>query len=98
MRISDWSSDVCSSDLLERARADHRHRSMRAGPGDRHLIGADAEFVRNGDDGVESCGALRAVLGLEHIAAKALGSAFLALAILARHHADRQCTRLKSSH
>src|SRR3546814_5899906 len=29
MRISDWSSDVCSSDLLEMAPLEIRHRSVR---------------------------------------------------------------------
>src|SRR3546814_7116315 len=29
MRISDWSSDVCSSDLVELARGGHAHRPLR---------------------------------------------------------------------
>src|SRR3546814_10245213 len=29
MRISDWSSDVCSSDLAPRRRGRHRHRDRR---------------------------------------------------------------------
>src|SRR3546814_5498899 len=29
MRISDWSSDVCSSDLAEAAVGDHRHAELR---------------------------------------------------------------------
>src|SRR3546814_17148024 len=44
MRISDWSSDVCSSDLL-RARTRTNEDRNQAGeyPGDRHRLWADAE-------------------------------------------------------
>src|SRR3546814_4909021 len=50
MRISDWSSDVCSSDLLQRARrlpgggAAHRCRDARRDPA------TDRGMVRPGDD------------------------------------------------
>src|SRR3546814_6700034 len=38
MRISDWSSDVCSSDLLDRGRPDLRLQLRRCGtPGDPRL-------------------------------------------------------------
>src|SRR3546814_13887375 len=53
MRISDWSSDVCSSDLKRRARAEQRGRCQGdwgAGPGDpaldrRHHTPATGAFA-----------------------------------------------------
>src|SRR3546814_20586220 len=62
MRISDWSSDVCSSDLGPRppARDDHRaqaagrrgHRTGAVGQGDR--VGRDRPGRRRGGDEVVS--------------------------------------------
>src|SRR3546814_18154678 len=42
MRISDWSSDVCSSDLLARGPGDHRRR---AGAGAAAHTGGDEDHV-----------------------------------------------------
>src|SRR3546814_1869123 len=51
MRISDWSSDVCSSDLFEeRLEADDVHRML-----GRHRTRID-EFARRGVTGRRRCG------------------------------------------
>src|SRR3546814_12989508 len=53
MRISDWSSDVCSSDLFDLAGVEARHR----------LVADDVDFVRA--EAVE-LGAHRAAIGAQH--------------------------------
>src|SRR3546814_16610939 len=45
MRISDWSSDVCSSDLVHRAIVDHRHAGRRDALTDAARKGARALAV-----------------------------------------------------
>src|SRR3546814_10862057 len=42
MRISDWSSDVCSSDLRGRRRADEDNADARAGLGESGVLGQKA--------------------------------------------------------
>src|SRR3546814_8430446 len=58
MRISDWSSDVCSSDLLELRAPDHREKAQPVGSGGRPYFPVDlhiGEVVREGllDRGVD---------------------------------------------
>src|SRR3546814_18214225 len=49
MRISDWSSDVCSSDLIERQRA-HDHRlADKVGPADIEIHALDLLRVISGE-------------------------------------------------
>src|SRR3546814_14838516 len=56
MRISDWSSDVCSSDLIGRAAADRRVDLV---PADRQIVLVEPETMRQpqeiliGDGGAE---------------------------------------------
>src|SRR3546814_10013055 len=45
MRISDWSSDVCSSDLVYQVPAAHFHRRVQAGQGGAGLHGARDRHV-----------------------------------------------------
>src|SRR3546814_1762601 len=40
MRISDWSSDVCSSDLDRAGAGNHRHHPLRGGAGWRDVLAA----------------------------------------------------------
>src|SRR3546814_12743357 len=71
MRISDWSSDVCSSDLAHRTWLDRRHPAKaplsdpRRAPG--HLLGNGVRFGRAADvlaagEGIETMLAPKSVL------------------------------------
>src|SRR3546814_19777926 len=62
MRISDWSSDVCSSDLIDRAmlRGKLRHHGENSGADARQFGGCvDAVFPMNGPNKAR-CSSLRA--------------------------------------
>src|SRR3546814_9936987 len=102
MRISDWSSDVCSSDLLPAealggdagadafARSiDRRCRAGRTDADDQHVVRRP---------GIELLGVTRRRAGVE------LGDdlldvhAALADQLAIEEHADRKSTRLNSSH
>src|SRR3546814_1009661 len=103
MRISDWSSDVCASDLLPRLRQALGTHLVHAPPehlGDQVLLAAEV-VVDRGDVDVGAAGhlaqggAAEAVLGEQ-----LLGGA--EDAVLGRElgvgHRDRKSTRLNSSH
>src|SRR3546814_20345100 len=75
MRISDWSSDVCSSDLVERGVVDHKFRAIDEGEelvGDRgelrlvgeELQGQAGDFLRAG---------LELALGMDVLVVRAAG-------------------------
>src|SRR3546814_17418316 len=53
MRISDWSSDVCSSDLIGGAHADEVGR-VGLGGGNRRLDAAEADMMLGPDIGLEA--------------------------------------------
>src|SRR3546814_2618271 len=82
MRISDWSSDVCSSDLLDRPRGRHPHlRSLdppAAAEFEPFLVDVQAPVAK---------ARLRPVLGLAH--RRRIGEP---------RTEDRKSTRLNSSH
>src|SRR3546814_994434 len=93
MRISDWSSDVCSSDLLahaaremmrigllEAAQADPRQPLH--GPLSR-LLAIDAGIFEAGKDILERAAPGHQCIGLKHVAGLTI---------------DRKSTRLNSSH
>ncbi len=63
---------------------------MCTGPGNRHLTCTDATLGSDLKHGVEDQCALRGVFRLENLAAKAFGTAFLALSVLAGQHAAAQ--------
>src|SRR3546814_13127933 len=63
MRISDWSSDVCSSDLLGRRQA--RRREQAAGILLAHVVGEGLEALAAGGDEVLVEHPLAAVVTLE---------------------------------
>src|SRR3546814_16730424 len=63
MRISDWSSDVCSSDLLGRRQA--RRREQAAGILLAHVVGEGLEALAAGGDEVLVEHPLAAVVPLE---------------------------------
>src|SRR3546814_8357787 len=109
MRISDWSSDVCSSDLLVEGRAQLRH-VVKAGVRAHMLVGVEhghalAGLHLDGQDlalepalRLRACGAAMALHG-------ELVLNFAGGAIFARHifrsdapMEDRKSTRLNSSH
>src|SRR3546814_8226498 len=84
MRISDWSSDVCSSDLAEAA--DQRHRLGRL----------RAEAVRECDGIIAADDRAEIAARGELVVQAAIGDEeSLAMALLA---VDRKSTRLNSSH
>src|SRR3546814_7199040 len=58
MRISDWSSDVCSSDLAGDRIDEQLHREADAGPGNA-AIGQDRTFVRGDRVGLAAIGGKR---------------------------------------
>src|SRR3546814_7513226 len=103
MRISDWSSDVCSSDLLYRRTAIDPHLfrqrneqvEMRAEPG---AVGRDIAFDhqrRYRDREAASDGRHSMIVADLHIVEKH----FVDVAVAARQpDRDRKSTRMKSSH
>src|SRR3546814_12225700 len=103
MRISDWSSDVCSSDLADRGRAgeadlaDHRAREQM--PADHVGVAIDELDDVAGDTSIDnaehdSAGAARRFLGRlrEHDAARGTRRG-----VLLDHHIDRAVPRAESS-
>src|SRR5205085_3208810 len=86
----DWSSDVCSSDLLRLARLPRRHPARRSTPVIRAHRSLLIRFLR--DPSHELAHALTAP---EHAALHLLP---FALALCALAAADRKSTRLNSSH
>src|SRR3546814_5202562 len=113
MRISDWSSDVCSSDLVERARADIGDKFAQV-PGDLRI-----GCLIVGGGGRDGAG-LAELVDLDHIrndaalhrlphearrqadgedeAAKRHKSPVLRSVVMPLPLADRKSTRLNSSH
>src|SRR3546814_9168491 len=110
MRISDWSSDVCSSDLLHRAKLDHPADAAFEEVGALGLVDEDAvdQFGRKlleGDRAVGPCGRyLAAVEGrkaqgrAEPAHRQLVGIALEAVGRDADDALDRKSTRLNSSH
>src|SRR3546814_9724667 len=105
MRISDWSSDVCSSDLLldcHRAAQTHSETSYRAF----HITLPRAAVYRAmGDDPIAGIGALRtlpdtplALLLKDQLGAFARHGPNMNAAEAAAAMKDRKSTRLNSSH
>src|SRR3546814_2777340 len=100
MRISDWSSDVCSSDLLH-ARIDALDRSNSLSEREYRLVDHRAEDPVDDESG--------SILGIERRLSDALhelggqrrrlvGGSESANNLDKRHHRDRKSTRLNSSH
>src|SRR3546814_9527240 len=107
MRISDWSSDVCSSDLLVDEKVEHA-RSLLELVANRHrvLVLLRAEAIGFVEDQAEHVGITFDALlverthnaGEQHIAARARGDGLPHLREKGRHEVDRKSTRLNSSH
>src|SRR3546814_2370700 len=108
MRISDWSSDVCSSDLVghvpgqrtERVPEGHPQASHHAGTGD-ELLGAGHRRHRGLSFGAEEVS--RVMTRSASLLAIALASALVLAGCSgsdtpAGHSSDRKSTRLNSSH
>src|SRR3546814_9058026 len=95
MRISDWSSDVCSSDLLEFLADDLGNHGFH-GLGDLHVTLAAAGPGRH----LEQLAHTRIACLVLRVAIT--GNGLLARAQVSHHHAcrglDRKSTRLNSSH
>src|SRR3546814_5347240 len=97
MRISDWSSDVCSSDLVVRdveqaharaAAADDAHR-IEAHANQLRLIGDEHQLMRLGGGKARDDGAVAGdIVDIGDPLTAATGAAIL----------DRKSTRLNSSH
>src|SRR3546814_7439722 len=91
MRISDWSSDVCSSDLQEVAQVAH---DVLARAADRDPFAARADYIGQGGVFIE-LGAHLVEIGDGHIGTQAcragIGCEFA-------QNEDRKSTRLNSSH
>src|SRR3546814_6311578 len=92
MRISDWSSDVCSSDLLRRAVAAVAWRSLTA-------FGMKFFSNRASDGGHGSVGRRGGSAAAEfRLAAFEERARAFAHVVGGEHQADRKSTRLNSSH
>src|SRR3546814_7418606 len=97
MRISDWSSDGCSSDLLEHAVADFQHR---------HVEGAATKVVDHDGaaallvEAVGESGRGGLVEDAQHVEAGDLAGVLggLALGVVEVGGQDRKSKRLNSSH
>src|SRR3546814_3382084 len=101
MRISDWSSDVCSSDLLEGLPSWLPHQRVSLGldlqGGSHLLLEADVEsVVREPLTGVVD--AVRIELRKADIGYTALGVQGRQVTVTLRDPTDRKSTRLNSRH
>src|SRR3546814_9418443 len=99
MRISDWSSDVCSSDLGAEMRREAGIAEGAAGEGEQQGRGAADQAVMA--DGLLISGRERAGLGIERRLDGSAGQAPSFAedrAALHRLGRDRKSTRLNSSH
>src|SRR3546814_992689 len=106
MRISDWSSDVCSSDLVDAALAQPGavglHRLLREGPDlrgrqplDRAVRNFAEEYMEGRRFAVDGAFHLMLVEDLLHALAKLTRDA---VRLPVRLAGDRKSTRLNSSH
>src|SRR3546814_5236219 len=105
MRISDWSSDVCSSDLLARlaARVEPKHPWTRLLEGSVALDRGDADaalvLLSQAADDAPDDAQIRYALGFAHLKKGHLAFAEQAFrGALEKMPSDRKSTRLNSSH
>src|SRR3546814_1039597 len=99
MRISDWSSDVCSSDLLDRAYA-------YVVKGFAHFVRAVAPNMKSKNwgriitigSGAAKSPARRSILNFDYALANTVRPAGLGLSRTVADELDRKSTRLNSSH
>src|SRR3546814_9347040 len=100
MRISDWSSDVCSSDLIDAARAEALLEERGASPLPRMNINAYVVQNRNRTILIDSgAGGINGWGGRLQVALAAAGIDPLQIdTVLLTHGQDRKSTRLNSSH
>src|SRR3546814_5102955 len=102
MRISDWSSDVCSSDLLgpERSLSDYlKPQNSNQMPWFRSLEGHDPQSIGAGFGMTETMGPHSGFRGLADTFGALRGSVGPALSGVERRIIeDRKSTRLNSSH
>src|SRR3546814_4453977 len=98
MRISDWSSDVCSSDLFKRKLLAQQAAQVGEHPADAGVVELAGDGRVDGD--VFVGGLERDAVALPLLADVAQGIFRAALVVLVEHDqlGDRKSTRLNSSH
>src|SRR3546814_5540006 len=98
MRISDWSSDVCSSDLIyttERTLAEHGDKLDAA---DRQAVESDLEALKEAVKGDDAADIKEKTEALAQSSMKLGEAAYKAAGQETGEAGDRKSTRLNSSH
>src|SRR3546814_1181758 len=102
MRISDWSSDVCSSDLLTRLAATGaigcNIEDQVVGGDGLHAVDAQATRIAAAREAVGADFFINARTDIFLKAKRETHDAAMVDSAIARAHADRKSTRLNSSH